>query len=158
MYLPIYLSATIFMGGLLSHFVLRAAHLRIDGTLHGEPSEDAIHAGEQITSKGLLLSAGMIAGEALMGVIVAVFIMIKLPANSWFGFLGTLGPLLSIAFFLWFFIVFTWLATRGMPSSKHGRGNLITDWIAVAVDGVRRMISSISVPSPPNGDAKPRTR
>jgi len=145
MYLPIYLSATIFIGGMLSHFVIRSTHLRVDGTLSGDPSSQAIKSGEEISSKGLLLSAGMIAGEALMGVIVAVFIMIKLPANSWFSFLGTLGPLLSVAFFLWFFIVFTWLATRGMPASKHGRGNLITDWIAVAVDGVRRFIDSIRV-------------
>ena len=92
-------------------------------------------------------SSGMIAGEALMGVIVAVFIMADIPANGWFGFLKQLGPMLSLAFFLWFVIVFTWLATRGMPESKHGRGNLITDWIAVAFDGVRRFVSSIKPPT-----------
>ena len=82
-----------------------------------------------------------------MGVIVAVFIMADIPANGWFGFLKQLGPMLSLAFFLWFVIVFTWLATRGMPESKHGRGNLITDWIAVAFDGVRRFVSSIKPPT-----------
>ncbi|HIF05003.1 MAG TPA: oligopeptide transporter, OPT family, partial [Candidatus Poseidoniales archaeon] len=147
MYLPFYLSATIFAGGLLSYFVLRTVHLRVDGTLSGTPTEEADAAANKISSKGLLLSAGMIAGEALMGVIVAVFIMADIPANGWFGFLKQLGPLLSLAFFLWFVIVFTWLATRGMPESKHGRGNLITDWIAVAFDGVRRFVSSIKPPT-----------
>jgi putative OPT family oligopeptide transporter len=147
MYLPFYLSATIFAGGLLSYFVLRTVHLRVDGTLSGTPTEEADAAASKISSKGLLLSAGMIAGEALMGVIVAVFIMADLPANGWFGFLKQLGPMLSLAFFLWFVIVFTWLATRGMPESKHGRGNIITDWIAVAFDGVRRFVSSIKPPT-----------
>ena len=147
MYLPFYLSATIFAGGLLSYFVLRTVHLRVDGTLSGTPTEEAEAAANKISSKGLLLSAGMIAGEALMGVIVAVFIMADIPANGWFGFLKQLGPMLSLAFFLWFVIVFTWLATRGMPESKHGRGNLITDWIAVAFDGVRRFVSSIKPPT-----------
>jgi putative OPT family oligopeptide transporter len=147
MYLPFYLSATIFAGGLLSYFVLRTVHLRVDGTLSGTPTEEAEVAANKISSKGLLLSAGMIAGEALMGVIVAVFIMADIPANGWFGFLKQLGPMLSLAFFLWFVIVFTWLATRGMPESKHGRGNLITDWIAVAFDAVRRFVSSIKPPT-----------
>ena len=150
MYLPVYLSATIFLGGLLSYFVLRSAHLRIDGTLSGDPSPDAITAGKEISSKGLLLSAGMIAGEALMGVIVAIFIMADIPVRGAFGLLGTLGPLLSLGFFLWFFGVFTWLATRSMPPSKNGKGNLFIDWIAVAVDGIRRFIAAIKVPQSPH--------
>ena len=146
MYLPFYLSATIFLGGLLSHFVIRAAHLRIDGTLSGEPSEDAKEAGSKISSRGLLLSAGMIAGEAIMGVLIALLIISGIsPGGAW-GLLEMLGPILSIGFFGWFFLVFTWLATRTMPESPSGKGNLVLDWIAVAIDGIRRFISSLKPP------------
>ena len=170
MYLPFYLSATIFLGGLLSHFVLRTVHLRIDGTLTGEPSENAVEEGTEVSKKGLLLSAGMIAGEALMGVVVAMFIVIanlfkplRAPAE-WFctkshvdantghsicdeRLIGTLPTWLSILFFAWFFVVFTYLATRGMPKSQNGRGNILVDWIAIIVDGIRRLIHSIKPPS-----------
>ena len=170
MYLPFYLSATIFLGGLLSHFVFRTVHLRIDGSLSGEPTEEAKDAATDVSKRGLLLSAGMIAGEALMGVVVAMFIVIanlvkpfRAPAE-WFcsdsytdaatgssmcneRVIGTLPTWLSIIFFLWFFMVFTYLATRGMPRTKNGRGNLIIDWIAIAIDGIRRFFIAIKPPS-----------
>ena len=145
MYLPIYLSATIFLGGILNHLVVRSAHYRIDGTLAGVPSEKANKAGEQIASRGLLLSAGMIAGEALMGVLVAVFIIAWKPPWDWFPFMGTLGPALSVAFFLWFFGVFTWLATRQLPRGG-GPFSLLVDWGRVVVDGGRRLVKAASAP------------
>ena len=170
MYLPFYLSATIFTGGLLSHFVLRTVHLRVDGSLTGEPTEEAAEAGTEVSKRGLLLSAGMIAGEALMGVVVAMFIVIAnlikpiRPPAEWFcsdsyvdsatghsmcdeRFIGTLPTWLSLLFFAWFFLVFTYLATRGMPRSKNGRGNIIIDWIAIAIDGIRRFINTLKPPS-----------
>ena len=170
MYLPFYLSATIFTGGLLSHFVLRTVHLRIDGSLSGEPTEEAVTAGTEVSKRGLLLSAGMIAGEALMGVVVAMFIVMAnlikpiRPPAEWFcsesyvdtgtghsmcdeRFIGTLPTWLSLLFFTWFFLVFTYLATRGMPKSKNGRGNILIDWIAIAIDGIRRFINALKPPS-----------
>ena len=170
MYLPFYLSATIFIGGLLSHFILRTVHLRVDGTLSGDPSDEATEAGTNVSKRGLLLSAGMIAGEALMGVVVAVFIVIanvvgsfRAPAD-WFcsesyidastgqsiceeRIIGTLPTWLSVIFFLWFFMVFTFLATRGMPRTQNGRGNLLIDWIGIIFDGIRRFINSLKPPS-----------
>ena len=170
MYLPFYLSATIFIGGLLSHFVLRTVHLRIDGSLSGNPSGEAVEAGTEVSKRGLLLSAGMIAGEALMGVVVAMFIVIanlvkpiRAPAE-WFcseshidsgtghsicdeRVIGTLPTWLSLLFFIWFFLVFTYLATRGMPRSKNGKGNLLIDWIAIVFDGIRRFINALKPPS-----------
>jgi putative OPT family oligopeptide transporter len=170
MYLPVYLSATIFIGGLLSHFILRTVHLRVDGTLSGEPSEEAAEASTNVSKKGLLISAGMIAGEALMGVVVAAFIVLSLlfkpirSPDTWFcseshidkitghsvcdeRIIGILPNWLAVMFFGWFFIVFVYLATRGMPRSKNGGGNIIIDWVAVAFDGVRRFISAIKPPS-----------
>ena len=170
MYLPFYLSATIFIGGVLNHFVLRTVHLRVDGTLTGNPSDDAVEAGTEVSKRGLLLSAGMIAGEALMGVAVAMFIVlanlvkpIRAPAE-WFcseshvdsatghsicdeRVIGTLPTWLSLMFFIWFFLVFIYLATRGMPRSQNGRGNLVIDWIAITIDSVRRFFNTIKPPS-----------
>ena len=170
MYLPFYLSATIFTGGLLSHFVLRTVHLRVDGSLSGEPTEEAVEAGTEVSKRGLLLSAGMIAGEALMGVVVAIFIVLAnlikpiRPPAEWFcsdsyvdsgsghsmcdeRVIGTLPTWLSLLFFIWFFLVFTYLATRGMPKSQNGRGNILVDWIAIFIDGVRRFVNSLKPPS-----------
>ena len=170
MYLPFYLSATIFTGGLLSHFVLRTVHLRVDGSLSGEPTQEAVEAGTEVSKRGLLLSAGMIAGEALMGVVVAIFIVLAnlikpiRPPAEWFcsdsyvdagsghsmcdeRVIGTLPTWLSLLFFIWFFLVFTYLATRGMPKSQNGRGNILVDWIAILIDGIRRFVNSLKPPS-----------
>ena len=171
MYLPFYLSASIFVGGLLSFFVHRTVHLRVDGTLDGEPSPDASEQADTVAKRGLLLSAGMIAGEALLGVVVAVFIVLAnliswfRPPAEWFcresyvdpisghsvcseRVIGTLPTSLSVVFFLWFFLVFTYLATRGLPKSKHGRGNLVIDWIAIVFDSMRKFISVLKPPPP----------
>tara|TARA_B110000116_G_scaffold257527_1_gene257789 strand:+ start:12557 stop:14551 length:1995 start_codon:yes stop_codon:yes gene_type:complete len=150
MYLPFYLSATIFLGGVLNHLVTRTAHLRVDGTLAGQPSEKAIKSGKELVSRGTLLSAGLIAGEALMGVVVAAFIVLSsfspIPRpDDWLPFLGTLGPILSTMFFLWFFGVFTWLVTRNLPPSKRPF-SLLFNWGAVIIDSTRRIINKVRVP------------
>lgn len=149
MYLPFYLSATIFLGGVLNHLVTRTAHLRVDGTLAGQPSEKAIKSGKELVSRGTLLSAGLIAGEALMGVVVAAFIVLSsfspIPRpDDWLPFLGTLGPILSTMFFLWFFGVFTWLVTRNLPPSKRPF-SLLFNWGAVIIDSTRRIINKVRV-------------
>ena len=145
MYLPFYLSSTIFLGGILNHLVTRTTHLRVDGTLKGEPSQSAVTSGKELISRGTLLSAGLIAGEALMGVLIAVLIIIGIPPNGWIPFLGTLGPALSTVFFLWFFGVFTWLVTRSLPPSKRPF-SLLFNWGSVIVDGARRLINKVMVP------------
>jgi hypothetical protein len=138
--------------------------------LSGEPTEEAVEAGTEVSKRGLLLSAGMIAGEALMGVVVAIFIVLAnlikpiRPPAEWFcsdsyvdagsghsmcdeRVIGTLPTWLSLLFFIWFFLVFTYLATRGMPKSQNGRGNILVDWIAIFIDGVRRFVNSLKPPS-----------
>lgn len=93
-YLPLELSVPIFLGGLLSHFVNRSLGIRAG---HAETDPAA--------QKGMLFSAGMITGEALMGIVIAVPIVLSgradvlaLPASLQFG--GWLG-LLVLAGLAW---------------------------------------------------------
>jgi len=93
-YLPIELMVPIFLGGLLSHFVERALGGARDEEEHG-----------RIHRKGMLFSAGLITGEALMGIIIAIPIVVTenkdvlaLPESLHFG--GWLG-LALLAFIAW---------------------------------------------------------
>jgi len=63
-YLPIELSVPIFAGGLVAYLVERFFH-----------AEDA-KAKENIHQKGTLFSAGLITGEALMGIFIAIPIVV----------------------------------------------------------------------------------
>jgi putative OPT family oligopeptide transporter len=61
MYLPFELSAPIFLGGLLSYLVERKAGVGRDP-----------EALERLHRRGVLFSAGLITGEALMGIVIAI--------------------------------------------------------------------------------------
>jgi putative OPT family oligopeptide transporter len=80
-YLPLDLTVPIFLGGLLAHIVER--------TVRSRTGSDDI---ERIHRKGVLFSAGLITGEALMGIIIAAPIVasgradvLALPASMQFG-------------------------------------------------------------------------
>ncbi|MDY6946826.1 MAG: oligopeptide transporter, OPT family [Pseudomonadota bacterium] len=80
-YLPLDLTVPIFLGGLLAHLVERAAGV------HNDPD-----AAERVHRKGVLFSAGLITGEALMGILIAIPIVtsgksdvLALPAGLQFG-------------------------------------------------------------------------
>lgn len=60
-YLPLDLTVPIFLGGLLAHLVERASGI------HNDPD-----AAERIHRKGVLFSAGLITGEALLGIVIAI--------------------------------------------------------------------------------------
>jgi putative OPT family oligopeptide transporter len=64
-YLPLELSTPIFAGGLLADFVDRWLVARHEGS-----------ALETARQSGLLISAGLIAGEAIMGVLIAIPIVV----------------------------------------------------------------------------------
>lgn len=96
-YLPLDLTVPIFLGGLLSHFVERAAGV------HGDPA-----AAERIHQKGVLFAAGLITGEALMGILIAIPIVtsgradvLALPANVQFGELVGLAIFAVIGYLLY---------------------------------------------------------
>ncbi len=93
-YLPIELMVPIFLGGLLAFIVERKMGGAKNEEEHG-----------QIHRNGMLFSAGLITGEALMGIFIAVPIVLTgradvlaLPDNMWFG--GWLG-LLLLSFIAW---------------------------------------------------------
>jgi len=65
-YLPLELMVPIFLGGLLAHLVERFHQVRADD----EAALDRVHR------PGVLFSAGLITGEALMGIAIAIPIVI----------------------------------------------------------------------------------
>ena len=96
-YLPLELMVPIFLGGLLSHLVQRKHRI-------GDEDEDAK---DRIHRPGTLFSAGLITGEALMGIAIAVPIVVSSSAdvlalpeawhfNQWVGLavLAVVGALL----------------------------------------------------------------
>lgn len=85
-YLPFGLSVPIFLGGLLAHFHSRS-----------NPSEEAkTHA----LQRGVLFASGIIAGEALVGVLIALMVSMSLnaftpdiPYQGWLTFTAAMGTL-----------------------------------------------------------------
>ena len=96
-YLPLDLTVPIFIGGLLAHLVERAAGV------HNDPA-----AAEKVHQKGVLFAAGLITGEALMGIIIAVPIVaagkadvLAVPAGLQFGELVGLAVFALIGYLLY---------------------------------------------------------
>lgn len=132
-YLPLSLSVPIMLGGILSYFAFRSAHIRIDGELRDKPSKEAISAAKDVENRGVLIGAGFIAGESIVGVLVALLIVLKLDLAAVFN-TGTLNNYLSLIFFGWFTLVFLWLATRSLPNN----GNLLREFYTVLKDVLKK--------------------
>ncbi len=113
-YLPLELSAPIFAGGLIHYYITNLAILRTDGHLNEKPSKSAIKAADDVTSRGVLIGAGFIAGESLVGVLIALLIVTVGEPSSWFG-IPQLGQFSTLLFFLWFVGVFIFLTALSLP-------------------------------------------
>ncbi|MCP5466699.1 MAG: oligopeptide transporter, OPT family [Sinobacteraceae bacterium] len=105
-YLPLELSVPIFLGGLLSHLALRVLRAQTIGTADDEASS------ERLNRNGMLFAAGMITGEALMGIMIAIPIVssgradvLALPGSLQFG--GWLGLLILGALAAWLYRIAT---------------------------------------------------
>lgn len=87
-YLPLTLIVPMLLGGIVRHFVDR--------------SRNEVPEGEE---RGTLVSSGMIAGEALMGILLAVVIMMKidisLPLPAAVSIPLSLGAVILTVFYLW---------------------------------------------------------
>ena len=89
MYLPLYTMTPVFIGGMIRHFIEKK---------YGSDKEKAKTGKDQ----GILLGSGLIAGEGLMGVVIAVMAvaMSKIPKLfeiNWSP--GWLGEIVSVIFF-----------------------------------------------------------
>ena len=136
-YLPLGLSVPIMLGGILSSIAIGSAYLRIDGTLDREPSDGAKLAAYEVESRGVLIGAGFIAGESILGVLIAVLIVLGINLDVLFG-ITELPQGLSLLFFAWFVGVFLWLATRALPNGGHLGKEIFT----TASHAVKRFVRS----------------
>jgi putative OPT family oligopeptide transporter len=137
-YLPLKLSVPIMLGGILSSLAIGAAYIRVDGTLDGEPSEEALQAASDVESRGVLIGAGFIAGESILGVLIAVLIVLNIKLDVLFG-INELSQMFSLVFFAWFVGVFIWLATRALPDG----GNLAKEIFTTATHSVKKFVRSL---------------
>jgi putative OPT family oligopeptide transporter len=86
-YLPIELSVPIFIGGMIAHFSERSGSTEI------------------MKKRGLLMASGLITGEALMGILVAVPIFVTADKDWWpkvHGF-EILGTVCFLAVLVWLY-------------------------------------------------------
>ncbi|MAK05206.1 MAG: oligopeptide transporter, OPT family [Euryarchaeota archaeon] len=113
-YLPLELSAPIFAGGLIHYYITNMAILRVDGELSEKPTKPALKAADDVTSRGVLIGAGFIAGESLVGVLIALLIVTVGEPSEWFG-ISQLGQFPTLLFFLWFVGVFVFLTALSLP-------------------------------------------
>ena len=97
---------------------------------------------KEVQDKGVLIGAGFIAGESLMGVLLAIFIVAEMDPSSWFGGIGTLTYTMSVIFFGWFVAVFIMLSARALPA----RGNLAEDLLFVASDAAKKLRGVFALP------------
>ncbi|MBT5844031.1 MAG: oligopeptide transporter, OPT family [Euryarchaeota archaeon] len=139
-YLPLGLSVPIMLGGIISYFALNSAYLRIDGHLNGEPSIEAQKAAKDVENRGVLIGAGFIAGESILGVFIAILIVLDMKLDIIFG-VTTLNDIFSLLFFGWFVAVFIWLATRALPKG----GNLLTESVFIIRNIATKFIGSFKL-------------
>lgn len=102
-YLPLELTVPIFAGGLLAWFAERT--LLAGAAQRTAPAQEEA---ERLGRKGMLFAAGMITGEALMGILIAIPIVtagradvLALPGNLHFGRWLGLAVLAALAFALY---------------------------------------------------------
>ena len=91
-------------------------------------------------NRGVLIGAGFIAGESLLGVFIALLIVSDIKLDEIFG-VTTLGDLLSLMFFGWFVAVFIWLATRALPKG----GNLVTESRMIVLDAFLKLFNAFKL-------------
>jgi putative OPT family oligopeptide transporter len=101
MYLPFETTSAIFVGGLLKWVVERVVEKR--------GADEKL----RIEEKGTLLASGLIAGEAIVGILLAVLFLAKVPAMPTLGFYPAWGGWLSLIGFASIAYVLIRIPARG---------------------------------------------
>ncbi len=114
LYLPLKLSVPIMIGGLIAATMGAVIVQRIDGEVSETPTPEAKEAVGSMQARGVLIGAGYIAGESLLGVLLAVLIVLDVDLSAMLG-ITALGDLASLLFFFWFVAVFVALVAQTMP-------------------------------------------
>ena len=137
LYLPLKLSVPIMLGGIIAATMGAVIVKRIDGETSEAPSEEATKTVDAMQARGVLIGAGYIAGESLLGVLLAVLIVLDVDLSAMFG-ITALGDLPSLLFFFWFVAVFVALVAQTMPKG-------ITPMLVVGVmtNAVRRVVGRL---------------
>jgi putative OPT family oligopeptide transporter len=103
-YLPFTLTTPIFLGGILgliSEKMVVAKTVLFEGNEPDEIEERIAENKEETFNKGLLFAAGLVAGEAVLGVLVAVIIIIGGPgAIAIFGSPSAIPGILGLLFIM----------------------------------------------------------
>lgn len=118
MYLPFQTTFAIFVGGVIKHFMDKKAKAAAEGhadakNLEGEEKTKFIDKlMEKSEGFGLLLASGLVAGEALMGILLAVVVTLEWNLNEFIGNLADGSPIVSggIVGAILYFAVFALLA------------------------------------------------
>ena len=106
LYLPLYLTAPIFVGGIIRWFVEKRK---------AKEGEEEV---KEAVNNGTLFCSGMIAGEGLIGILLAVFAVIKVGDKS-IGDIINLGcPLGNIGGALFFVIIIAAMIFYSLKKSK----------------------------------------
>ncbi|CAI8230306.1 MAG: Uncharacterised protein [Methanobacteriota archaeon] len=138
-YLPLELSVPIFTGGFIHYFVTNLAILRVDGDLSEKPTKPAMKAAEEVTSRGVLIGAGFIAGESLVGVFIALLIVTVGEPSKWFN-IPQLGQFPTLMFFFWFVGVFIFLTSLSLPKKILSLGEEI---VLIINRSIKRLYENI---------------
>ena len=106
LYLPLYLTAPIFVGGIIRWFVEKRK---------AKEGEEEV---KEAVNNGTLFCSGMIAGEGLIGILLAVFAVIKVGDKSIGDIINLGGPLGNIGGALFFVIIIAAMLFFSLKKSK----------------------------------------
>lgn len=128
LYLPFTTAMAVFVGGLIKEgtekFVTTSVELETPNDSAEQREEKVAQAKKSSEGFGILFASGLIAGEAIMGVIIALFITLKLDLtlkDNPYQFFGLLG-------FVYLGLLLTYMALREFlqPKPKGHVGQVLT--------------------------------
>jgi uncharacterized oligopeptide transporter (OPT) family protein len=123
LYLPITLSAAVLVGGIIRKIVEQRARKDEKGkavAVEKSKDESGPQLMEESVEKGILLASGLVAGDALIGIVIAAFAILSI--NIGFG--AMLFPALSssnLVSFVMFILLGVWIYLFAIRKDKGGK-------------------------------------